>query len=119
MIRLALALALLPGAAWADTLPFMRKTEPTVIAVTPSPSIAPITQVGSQFRITNPLPCDVRVKGSDGTTMITSTTGNLILARSVEVFSLNKGGYVTVMSVASAVSPACSGNVEIEFGTGQ
>ena len=120
MIRAGLIFMLVASVARADTLPFIRKTQPTVISVSPTAVITPVAPVGGQFRIVNPLVCDIRIIGSDGTSMVTSTTGTLILGRSVEVLSITKTtAYVSTMSVASSLAAACSGTVEVTFGSGQ
>ena len=82
---------LLAAPAWADTPPFMRKTEPFFLNVSPTAAITVVTQPVSagQVRLVNRLPCDVRLHASDGTLQVTPTTGFVLLARSVEVISTN------------------------------
>ena len=103
----------------ADTTAFMGLgSPPAIIAVSPTLTTTPVTEpVGAtSARLVNPLPCDVMIGGNG--IMVTH------LARSVEVLSIVRSSAISTQTIPTVstygvTTPACSGTIEIEFGTGE
>ena len=119
----------------ADTAPFYRMGEPFIIPVSPTSgnTAFPITMPrgATSFRVTNPNPFSVRLKGitakqqaAGQTLVVTSTTGWLFMPGCVEIYGSVNPVAVAVISVngpfagSDAAQVAGTGVVELQYGTG-
>ena len=114
------------GGTSAAASAFRRISEPQLLPISPTASITQVTQPdGSpQVRIVNSLPCDVRIRAASDNTLVTATSGLLILAGQVEIISANPATALSAMSVprqdgkGGIAVQACQGMIEIVYGVG-
>lgn len=120
------------GAAMSPPIPFYRVGEPIIIPFTPTSGDVevPITVPAgaTSFQYTLNAPCAARFKGrSAGKPFVpvTLTTGWLWLPGTSRVYTSLQPASVSAMGVdgpnasVQAAQKACSGTIEIQYGTGQ
>lgn len=120
------------GAKMSPNIPFYRIGEPFIIPFTPTSGAVEVMVTpppgATSFQYTNNNPCAVRFRGRvNGApfTALTPTTGWLWLPGTSRVYTSLQPMSVAAMGVdgpnasVQAAQKACSGNVELQFGTGQ
>jgi hypothetical protein len=120
------------GAKMSPNMPFYRIGEPFIIPFTPTSGAVEVAVTppagATSFQYTNNNPCAVRFRGKvQGASFaaLTPTTGWLWLPGSSRVYTSLQPLSVAAMGVdgpnasVQAAQKACSGNVELQFGTGQ
>ena len=123
------------GISQAPNTPFFRMGEPLVIPVSPTSASAPFPATGTvtvpanatTFRIVNPNPFSVRLRGikaGQGFQAVTSTTGWLFLPGAAEIYGTVNPVQISVMSVDGPLASsdkaqrAGTGILELQYGSG-
>jgi hypothetical protein len=120
------------GAKMSPNIPFYRIGEPAVIPFSPTSANTevPVTvpDGATSFQYTLNAPCAVRFRGRLGSAAfvpVTTTTGWLWLPGTARVYTSLQPVSVSIMSVdgpnasVQAAQKACSGTLELQYGTGQ
>lgn len=131
-MRLPLLALLLASPAWAQTgspppapmtpqpVPFTRAVSDPIIFpnVTTTPQQFAISKpaTATTYRFANPCDVDVRIKKVNSMSeQVTSTTGILYLARTVEVIGTSQPSFVSIMAMATPGKPCAP---ELLYGNG-